>query len=632
MTPPRDSLTTPAPPPAFAARPPSTTPMVVEVDGEEELADLIAGKGLLGTIAAPGTRAVIYLRVSSKDQVNTDYDPEGISLPAQRIACRRKADQLGLTIIAEYIEPGRSGTEMEKRIAFQQMLQRIRTEKDVDYVIVHKLNRFARNRIDDAIVMAELQKRSVALISATEQIDNSPVGQLMHGILAAFNEYRSREDGADIAYKMGQKAKNGGTLGKAPLGYLNVTEVFEGRKVNTVVIDPERAPFITLAFKLYATGEYTMDEIVDELSVRGLTTRPTVSRPPGPVSTSKMSRLLRDPYYIGQITYQGETFDGRHPALVDRDLFDRVQSMLDDTGRAGERKRVHESYLKGSVFCGECQLERGVGNSRLIVQRTIGRTGTEYYYFFCIARQQGACDSRHIPMHEVEDAVLRHYRTVTLSEEFIAWVEKSIDNVLADQKQVQNELRSQLNTRLAQLSTKADNLVDLVAEGGMVAAKAVARIREIEEQKRAAEQQLGTIQDDLAEGVAQIRGWIELLSDPHELYLNASDEMRRRLNQAIFRRLWVIDLDRVESDLSEPAQLLLEAQMAWQAAQFEQTPMQSPRPPTAGGDFAGEARSSTHSMHDGNGSSKPRLVDLRGFEPLTSSMRTRRATNCAIGP
>lgn len=78
--------------------------------------------------------------------------------------------------------------------------------------------------------------------------------------------------------------------------------IFDRRKVNTVVIDPERAPFITLAFTLYASGEYTMDEIVDELSVRGLTTRPTVSRPPGPVSTSKMSRLLRDPNYLGQIT------------------------------------------------------------------------------------------------------------------------------------------------------------------------------------------------------------------------------------------------------------------------------------------------------------------------------------------
>lgn len=620
-----------SPPPAFSQQAPSSGPTVIEVDGEDELAEIMNANQLLRTTAPPGTRAVIYLRVSSKDQVNTDYDPEGISIPAQRVACRRKADQLGLTIVGEYVEAGRSATEMEKRVAFQQMLQRVRGEKDVDYVIVHKLNRFARNRIDDALVMAELQKRGVTLISATEQIDASPVGQLMHGILAAFNEYRSREDGADIAYKMGQKAKNGGTLGKAPLGYLNVTEMFEGRKVNTIVIDPERAPFIKLAFELYATGEFTMDDIVDELSVRGLTTRPTVSRPPGPVSTSKMSRLLRDPYYVGQITYQGEAFDGRHLALIDRDLFDQVQSMLEQSGRAGERRRIYEQYLKGSVFCGECQLERGIPNNRLVIQRAVGRNKDEYFYFFCIGRHHGHCDSRHIPVHEVEEAVIAHYRSVQLDADFIEWVKRAIDNVLSDRQAVQAQLRNQLKTRLQQLSVKADNLVDLVAEGGLASSKAVARIREIDEQKRQVELQLGSIEDDLVDGATYIRGWLELLSDPYELYLNASDEMRRRLNQAIFIRMWIIDLNRAESELSEPAQMLIEAQMAWQSARFEQAPLQTPRPPTKNEEAPGTPGASSYIDHV-NVWNKRSLVDLRGFEPLTSSMRTRRATNCATGP
>lgn len=129
----------------------------------------------------PATRAVIYLRVSSASQVNTDYDPEGISIPAQRIACQRKADQLGLTVVDEYVEPGRSATEMTKRVAFQQMLSRVRQEKDVGTVIVYKLSRMARNRYDDAIVMADLRKRGVALISATEAVDDTPVGQLSAG-------------------------------------------------------------------------------------------------------------------------------------------------------------------------------------------------------------------------------------------------------------------------------------------------------------------------------------------------------------------------------------------------------------------------------------------------------------------
>jgi site-specific DNA recombinase len=84
-------------------------------------------------------------------------------------------------------------------------------------IIIYQLSRMARNRYDDAIVMADLRKRGVTLVSATEAIDDTPVGQLMHGILATFNEYQSRQSGADIAYKMGQKARSGGTPRQARL-------------------------------------------------------------------------------------------------------------------------------------------------------------------------------------------------------------------------------------------------------------------------------------------------------------------------------------------------------------------------------------------------------------------------------
>src|SRR5436309_8759671 len=139
--------------------------------------------------------AALYLRVSTPSQVKTDYDPEGISIPAQRESCLRKAAQLGVQVVEEYIEPGKTATSIDKRPAFQAMLERIRTQRDVSYVIVYKLSRMNRNRLDDAFVLAGLRKYKATLVSATESIDETPVGQLMHGILAAFNEYRSAEDG-----------------------------------------------------------------------------------------------------------------------------------------------------------------------------------------------------------------------------------------------------------------------------------------------------------------------------------------------------------------------------------------------------------------------------------------------------
>ena len=122
---------------------------------------------------------------------------------------------MGVEVIDEYVEPGRSGTSMENRPAFQQMLARLKAERDVDYVIVYNLSRLNRNRVDDAHVLMALRASGVTLISAQENIDETPAGQLMHGILAAFKEYRSNADGADIRYKMGQKIKNGGSVGTA---------------------------------------------------------------------------------------------------------------------------------------------------------------------------------------------------------------------------------------------------------------------------------------------------------------------------------------------------------------------------------------------------------------------------------
>lgn len=616
-------------PSAFIAAPPRLPEIrPQQVDAEEMT---IYTNSVADAVAPAGSRAVVYLRVSSKGQVNTDYDPEGISIPAQRISCLRKAEQLGLTIVAEYVEAGISGTEMSKRVAFQQMLERIRRDKDVDYVIVYKLSRFARNRTDDAIVMADLQKRGVTLISATESIDATPVGQLMHGILAAFNEYRSREDGADIAYKMGQKAKNGGTLGKAPIGYINTLERVEGREFRGIAVDEERAPFVKLAFELYDQGEFSMEDIADILTDRGLETRATARRPAGPVSSSKISSMLRDPYYVGDIVYKGETFEGRHPAIIDRDLFVRVQRRLESSGRAGERKRVYPHYLKGTLWCGECYTVRGLVDKRMLIQRSIGKLGGEYFYFFCRGKQQGICDSRHLPFDLVEDEVIEHYRTVKLNPDFVEWVHGQIDGALKDQAGSQRQLREQIQGQIARLQTRADNLIDLVADGGLAGSKAREKITEIERERAGLEARLGTIEDDLSIGADFIEGWLELLRDPYELYRTASNDMRRELNQAIFKRIFVLDQDRAESELQEPVRLLLEAQAEWAASFGVGIDLETNENDAEASLDSGTTREDRlETVERDFSSSKRSLVPLEGLEPPTLSLPSNRCRGLSM--
>jgi|ETNmetMinimDraft_21_1059911.scaffolds.fasta_scaffold130989_2 site-specific DNA recombinase len=261
----------------------------------------------------------------------------------------------------------------------------------------------------------------------------------------------------------------------------------------------------------------------------------------------------------------------------------------------------------------------------MVIQRAIGRNGSDYFYFFCRARQEDICTSRHLPIDAVEDAVIDHYRTVQLRPEFIGFVEGQVDDALDDQVRAQREWKNQLEMRRNELDAKAANLVELVADGGLAVELAKQRLRQIEVDRADIDTQLATVVRDLSAGVEYLKGWLELLRDPHTLYVRASNEMRRRLNQAIFVRIFIADEGRVASELSEPARLLLEAQSRWQS-------MHS-------GDGIGSANATAAAglqeqttTDKVDGWSKDYLVEHIGFEPMTSSMPWKRASQLCQCP
>ncbi|GLY31499.1 recombinase [Kineosporia sp. NBRC 101731] len=573
--------------------------------------------------------AVLYLRVSTKGQVATDFDPEGISIPAQRKACLQKAAQLGARVVETYIEPGKTATTMDKRPAFQEMLERIRTQKDVTYVIVYKLSRMNRNRVDDALVLASLRKYKATLISATESIDETPVGQLMHGILAAFNEYRSAEDGADIRYKMRQKATSGGTLGKAPLGYLNVRERFEGREVRTVALDPERAPLIKLGFELYSTGTYGLQALADELTARGLRTRPG-RYPAGPVSDSKIHKMLSDPYYLGVVTADGAQYPGRHEPLVSPELFAKVQTALATHSTAGERRRTLHHFLKGSLSCARCHA-RGT-QTRLIYTEATNPSGATYDYFKCIRRGKG-CDLPHLAAHLVEDAITAFWRTQRLPQTFIAQVRADLKDVLREEATSRHLLHEQLTTELARIDRQEENLIDLAANATDTSnnARIRTRITELHSRRQELKARLEDTGERLQQGADVLNTQLDLLERPDELYRRLPRSGKRQLNQAVFEQL-LVDLDPEDPDVTIAGQNYTDpVHDLMTAAHPEQASKSSKRDRGTVIDGPSVAFSAGRMEHD-TCSNKAPLVELRGFEPLTPSMPWRCATSCATAP
>jgi site-specific DNA recombinase len=173
------------------------------------------------------------------------------------------------------------------------MIARIKAERDVDYIIVYHFNRIFRNSLDSAIAKQELRKFSVRIVSTVMDLGDTLESQMIETILAAVDEYRVWADTADIKYKMGQKAKSGGTITRTKLGYLNERITVDGRQVAVVNVDPERAPYIRQGFELYGTGQYNARQVLDRLTAAGLRTRGDKRTSPKPLSLNQFYESWR---------------------------------------------------------------------------------------------------------------------------------------------------------------------------------------------------------------------------------------------------------------------------------------------------------------------------------------------------
>jgi site-specific DNA recombinase len=273
------------------------------------------------------------------------------------------------------------------RPQFQNMLRRIREDRDINYVILDKVNRFVRNRRDDANILFELRKAGCQLVSVKENVDDTPAGTLMHGILATIAEYESRNNGAEALKGMTRKAKVGGTPGRAPIGYINIGQRLpDGGEMRTVVVDPERAAEVQWAFEAYSTGEWTISTLTEALQSKGLIALPHGRIKGRMVQRSHVGHMLTNRYYLGYVNFDGVEYEGRHQPIVSQTLFDMVQDALAENAQ-GEKQRVHHHYLRSTVYCGYC------GN-RLCHTLSRSASGGEYEYFFCIGRQMKRATAR----------------------------------------------------------------------------------------------------------------------------------------------------------------------------------------------------------------------------------------------
>lgn len=498
--------------------------------------------------------AVSYVRVSTAAQATRGGTRDGYSIPAQREANKRRAHSLGALVVAEFVERGASARSAD-RPELKRMLDYV-AQRPIDYVIVHKLDRLARDRADDVHITGLLRGSGTRLASSTEAISDSPDGRLVHGIMASIAEFYSHNLATEVRKGMRQKVLQGGSVGRAPLGYLNHRyRDDQGRDVRTVVVDPDRGPHITWAFQTYATGTWSMSRLASGLNDRGMTTKAGPNTPARPLSLRSVHHLLRNPYYKGVVVFHGAEHPGSHAALVDSVTWAAVQDIL-TTRRNGERSRVHDHYLKGTVYCIEC-------GRRLIIQHTRTKSGRVYEYFVCHRSSADCAQRKALPIAQVEQRIADSYRDITLTADQRSHIERITLAGLRRRQAVNTQRLAALIEEADTIEARRGKLLDLHY------ADAVPRDLFREEQQRLSgektriERERTTIETDLDALEQQTRDALDLLQDVHETYEQATEAIRKQLNQAIFNRVILgAEPHQIRLELNEPYSGLLESDNA----------------------------------------------------------------------
>ena len=290
-----------------------------------------------GDTAAPARQAVLYARVSSREQ-----EQQGFSIPAQQELLRTYAATHGYTIVEEFVDV--ETAKKTGRGSFTRMVAFLRKRREPRPVIlVEKTDRLYRNLkdwvlLDEMNVDIHLVKEGVILSDESRSSE-----KFVHGIKVLMAKNYVDNLSEEVRKGMHQKAREGHWPSSAPFGYLN--ERRDGRSF--IVADPERALLVRNLFEQYDTGEHSMETLaayIDRLGVRG--------RRGGKLHAATIHLMLRNPLYAGQFYWGGQLYTGRDPKLVSWELFERVQARLD--GHPYTRASEHTFAYSGLVTCGLC--------------------------------------------------------------------------------------------------------------------------------------------------------------------------------------------------------------------------------------------------------------------------------------
>ncbi len=389
------------------------------------------------TPAGPRREAVLYARVSSKDQ-----EKEGFSIPAQQKLLQAYAAAQGLRVVKEFVEV--ETAKKAGRTNFEAMMVWLKKNKATcNTILVEKTDRLYRN-LKDWVTLDELRldihlvKENIVLSD-----DSRSSEKFMHGIKVLMAKNYIDNLAEEATKGMKEKASQGIWPSKAPLGYKNVLRA-DGKK--GIEVDPTAAPMIVRLFEECAAGNASIPKLAKMANEAGLRQRKSGNE----VYVGSLHRILRNPFYMGEYQWHGEWTVGTHKPLITRVLWERVQAVIDGRYQnQRDKERVNTFAFGGLITCGHCgcALSPSFHKEKYIYYRCTGFKGScgEPYTReeviatqFTEALKLISCDAATLQLmrdslrSSFDDEQAFHSQAVARLEDECANIQKRIDQMYLD--------------------------------------------------------------------------------------------------------------------------------------------------------------------------------------------------------
>ena len=347
-------------------------------------------------------RCAIYTRKSSEEGLEQEFN----SLHAQREACEAyiasQRSEGWVVLREQYDDGGVSGGTLE-RPGLKALMQDIE-DGLIDVVVVYKIDRLSRSLADFAKLVEVFDRTGVTFVSVTQQFNTTTsMGRLTLNILLSFAQFEREVTAERIRDKFAASRKKGIWMGGVPpYGYR-----VENRKL---IVDEEKAEHIRWIFSRFVEiGSAT--ELARQIDQRGLLT-PNGNR----IDKKYLYRLLNNRAYIGEAVHKGESYPGEHEAILDRVIWDKVHTILQESPhkRAANTRAETPALLKGLIY--------GPDGAAFSPTHTRKR-GKLYRYYVSqsiLKHGAGSCPIGRVTAGEIETAVIDQVRAVFRQPEIIA--------------------------------------------------------------------------------------------------------------------------------------------------------------------------------------------------------------------